>query len=180
MLQVESVNSDIPIVSEFVHVGIPISSSGMITTPSVESRLSKGRRSFFAMCGFGGDLKVPLVSIYVKLYWSICVSSMCYGCEIISFQDSEVNPLESFHRYVARRIQHLPDRCANVMCLAGLGWWSLSAYMDIRKLMFLHKLLSAQTPMCYKGIVIRKLWELNCSNAGKIISKSSVWHVHYM
>ena len=168
VLQVESVNSDIPIVSEFVHVGIPISSSGMITTPSVESRLSKGRRSFFAMCGFGGDLKVPLVSIYVKLYWSICVSSMCYGCEVISFQDREVNLLESFHRYVARRIQHLPDRCANVMCLAGLGWWSLSAYMDIRKLMFLHKLLSAQTPMCYRGIVIRKLWELNCSNAEKL------------
>ena len=63
VLQVESVNSGIPIVSEFVHVGIPISSSGMITTPSVESRLSKGRRSFFAMSGFGGDLKVPLVSI---------------------------------------------------------------------------------------------------------------------
>ena len=63
VLQVESVNSGIPIISEFVHVGIPISSSGMITTPSVESRLSKGRRSFFAMSGFGGDLKVPLVSI---------------------------------------------------------------------------------------------------------------------
>ena len=34
--------------------------------------------------------------------------------------------------------------------------------------MFLHKLLSAQTPMCYKGIVIHKLWELNYSNAEKL------------
>ena len=82
------------------------------------------------MCGFGVDLKVPLMSMYVKLYWSICVSSMCYGSEEISFQKSENNLLESFHRYMARSTQDLPDHCANVMCLAGLGWWSLYVHVS--------------------------------------------------
>ena len=125
-----------------------------------EDRISKAKKAFYAMCGLSSNLKMPLISLYVKFYWTICVSSMCYGCEVMSISDKNMELLESFHRNVAKRIQWLPDKCNSLMCLAGLGWWSLSAYMDIRRLLFLHSVLS-KSPMFYKRAVIKKLYQLH-------------------
>ena len=104
----------------------------------------------------------------MKLYWSLCVSSVCYGCEVMSVASRDMEKFETFHRYVARRIQCLPERCASVMSLSGLGWWTLASHMDKRKLMFLRQLLDHTSPKCYRGIVIYKFCEL----FSKVRSKS--------
>ena len=83
---------------------------------------------------------------------------------------------ETFHRYVARRIQCLPERCANVRSLSGLGWWTLASYMDKRKLMFLRQLLDHTSPEYYRGIGIHKFCEL----FSNVRSKSFPSPVHIM
>ena len=112
------------------------------------------------MCGIGSSVKIPLVAVYMKLYWSLCKSSMCHGCEVMSVASRDMEKFETFHHYVARRIQYLPERCATLMSLSGLGWWTLASYMDKRKLMFLPDLLDNTSPECYRGIVIHKFCEL--------------------
>ena len=70
-----------PVVDEVIHVGVHVSNCGSISSDQVTERIRKARMTFFAMCGIGSSVKIPLVAVYMKIYWSLCVSSMCYGCE---------------------------------------------------------------------------------------------------
>ena len=126
--------ADIPCIQEAKHVGIPLINQSGVSMDTISDQIGKGRRAFFAVCGLGSTLKLPLVSLYTKLYWTICVPGMMYGCEIMSISDKQVEMFETAHRFVARRIQHLLEKNPSVICLASLGWWTLESYIDKRKL----------------------------------------------
>ena len=147
--------ADISCVDEVTHVGIPLCIRGDMTSDAAVTRMSKGRRAFMAMCGLGSDLKLPLVAVYIKLYWSLCVAGMLYGCEVMVMGEKVLEMFEKAHRHVARRIKILPVQCSNVLCLAGLGWWTIQSYIDKRKLMYLRKLLDPNSPWIYRSVVIR-------------------------
>ena len=92
-LDLAEVAGEIPIANEFIHVGIPITNTGEVSANAIEDRISKARKTFYDMCGPSSNLKMPLISLYVKLYWTICVSSMCYGCEVMSISDKNMELL---------------------------------------------------------------------------------------
>ena len=89
---------------EVTHVGIPLCTRSDISSDAAVTRVRKGRRAFMAMCGLGSDLKLPLVAVYIKLYWSLCVAGMLFGCEVMVMGEKVLEMFEKAHRYVARNI----------------------------------------------------------------------------
>ena len=74
--------------------------------------------------------------------------------------DGDRDKLDVFHRSVAKRIQGLSEKTPNVMCMAQLGWLSLSATIDIKCLMFLRTLLMGATPSICRSISISRWTEI--------------------
>lgn len=144
---------------EVTHVGIPLSTTGQIGPEAVDARIGKGRRSFFGLHGVNPHGRFIPPSLYSLLYWAVCIPSMLYGCEVIVFSDSSLELFEQFHRFVGRRLQRLPETCANVVAIASLGWWTISGYIDKCKLIFGRKLLNCGSGL-YQWIVIHKLNEI--------------------
>ena len=97
--------------------------------------------------------------------------TVIYGCEVIAFSDSDKDKLEIFHRFVAKHIQGLSEKTANVMCTAQLGWFSLSAAIEIRCLIFLRTLFDTATPDIYRSIAIQS-W-IKLSNGITSLDRSS-------
>ncbi len=72
-----------------------------------------------------GKILNPVIAS--KLYWSISVTSMLYGIEILELSNVDFCKVETAHRQMAGNLQGLPGFTAGPAVLATLGWFSLSA-----------------------------------------------------
>ena len=128
-------NSIIPECDEHHHLGIlrsVLPSSIYRTT----ERCSAGRSSFYALntvrLRFG--CLHPLTSL--RLYSSLCLPIMLYGCELWSPTKSELLMLERVHRRILRIIQGLPLRCNSLVLQCLMGTVSITSLIHQRQLNF--------------------------------------------
>ena len=73
----------------------------------IEERISKGRRAFNAVTGFGirkGGLTIATCSV---IFWSIVVPTALYGCGMWVLDHNSLNMIETFQNLVGKRIQRL-------------------------------------------------------------------------
>ena len=151
--------SHIPMVNEAVHVGIPLAVTGQISSTSAEDRISRGRRAFWKVCNINPPQSPVSPKILSKLYWSICIPSMLYGCEVMVLNDTVMEKFDYFHRSAGRVIQRLSENSAKVMHISSLGWWSLHGYISKLKLMFLYKLFTTKCTT-YRHVLINRFNDL--------------------
>ena len=122
-------------------------------------RIQKGRNSFHAMVGYGvKPLGVsPLTAI--SMYRKITVPTVLYGCEVWNnLSHTESLELDRFQRQVAKGIQGFPIRTRTDICESMLGLYPISCEVIIRKMLFLHKLLSLPCDSVSHQIFLRKLY----------------------
>ena len=50
-------------VSEAIHLGVPLSSKRRLSAGALEAKISKGRRSVLAMCGFNSSHSIPMPTV---------------------------------------------------------------------------------------------------------------------
>ena len=121
--------------------------------------IQKGRNAFHAMIGYGvkplGINPITAISLYRK----IILPSVLYGCEIWNnLSTTEINEIDKFQRYIVKRVQGLPVRTRTDMCESMLGLHPLSSEITIRKLLFLHKIISLPGDSICQMIFLRKLY----------------------
>jgi len=81
-------------------------------------------------------------SASMRLYSTICLPRMLYGCELWAVTKTEMEMLERYHRKILRRIQGLPLRCPNSGLLAVIGALSIADLVTTKKLLFVHSIVS--------------------------------------
>jgi hypothetical protein len=149
----------IPVVTEYNHVGVPFIASGNHDN-FIQARTSKARRNFNALLGIGSSLGGVNPSVGSKLYWSIVIPAMLYGTEIMCLPESITDKLETQHRQFGKRVQGLPESTSNPASYATLGWWSIQAYIDKKKLLLLHNILSIKPDSIYRKVPTARLTEV--------------------
>ena len=113
------------------------------------------------MVGYGvKPLRVsPLTAISMYMYRKITVPTILYGCEVWNnLSLTESLKLDRFQRHVAKRIQGFPMRTRTDICESMLGIYPISSEVIIRKMLFLHKLLSLPCDSVSHQIFLRKLY----------------------
>ncbi len=107
----------------------------------------------------------PLTS--TKLYKKIIVPTTLYGCELWNdVTQSDINTITRHQHKIVKKIQGFPVRTRSDICESMLGLQRLSAEIDKRKLVFLHKIMSLQSTSVSRNIFFRKLfWFLSGSPA---------------
>ena len=70
----------------------------------------------------------------MRLYSSICLPRMLYGCELRAVTKTEFKMLERSQRKILRTIQGLPVRCPNAGLLAAMGAQTIADMITTKKL----------------------------------------------
>ena len=66
---------------------------------------------------------------------------MTYGMEVTPISEPGIELMECAHREMAKTAQMIPKNVSSPLPLATVGWLTISAYVDLKKLCFLFKIL---------------------------------------
>ena len=75
------------------------------------------------------------MSTCCMIYWTVVVPTLCFGCEIWILKQKDLDILNDFQKYAAKRIQRLHPRSRNITCRACLGWLHIVKLIKVKKMM---------------------------------------------
>ena len=78
------------------------------------------------------------------IFWSVVVPIANYGCELLILNDKHLILIEEFQEYAGRRIQRFFNRSPKVSTFFALGWMRLERFIEVKKLLFMHNVLSLE------------------------------------
>ena len=141
-----------------VHLGIR-QDSNLSLSNRISERCQKAKNAFYAMVDLGLRPEVfnPLTS--VRLYITVIIPSLLYGCELWNNM-SRTDPvkLSQLQHFITKKIQGFHVRARSDMVESALGLNRITALVDKRKLMFLFKILNLDNSSICKQIFLRKLF----------------------
>ena len=112
---------------------------------SVEERIDKARRSFFALGSIGAFHGRPNPLTGRSLFETFAIPTLLYGCETWILTESLYDILESFQAEIGKRILGISKYHTNTSTLIGLHWPTVKARILLCKLVFLAKRLSSES-----------------------------------
>ena len=125
--------------------------SNLSSLSMIQDRIKKARRAFFqfgSIYAFQGCLS-PLSSSSIV---QCCVYPVLfYGIENWVMSAESLKILECFQGELAKRILKLPKWYSNSAACVMLGWNSMHSNCTIRKLRFLHRVITNKESLCYRA-----------------------------
>lgn len=135
----------------------------------------KGRRVVGAIQSLAPSGKILNPVLSSKLYWSISITSMLYGVEVWPIKAKDMDKFELTHSQMARNLQGLPSHVSGLAARSILGWVSIEAWADMKRLMFLHKTINLSCDNLFRIITVRKLFVLfRNSNSSKVVGPTDL------
>ena len=74
------------------------------------------------------------------IFWSVVFPTLSFGSEIWVIKDRDIELLQGFQRYAARRLQRLHSRSINSTSFACLGWMDIVRVINAKKLIFIRSI----------------------------------------
>ena len=115
-----------------------------------EDRIQKARKAFFqlgSVYAFQGSLS-PVSS--PSIVQSCVLPILLYGVENWVMSSESIKKLECFQGEVAKRILQMPKWYSNKAACIAFGWNSIHSTCTIRKLKFLHGVMTNEESICYR------------------------------
>ena len=141
------------------HVGIKICLKGDFHVRTSE-KVKKARTALNMATCMGvrkGGLNLATCCI---IFWTVVIPTLCFGCELWTLKQKDIEILQGFQRYAARRIQRLHPRSLNATSRICLGWIDIIRYIMIRKAIFLRTIFVMKEYIPIRSVVIRKVNEI--------------------
>ena len=140
------------------HVGIKTCVDGD-THIRTDEKVSKARRVLNMSTNIGirkGGLNLNTCNV---IFWTVVMPTLLYGCEVWFLKYKDIELLQSFQRYAARRLQRLHYRSLNATSVACLGWMDVVTIIKVRKIIFLRTIFVMAEYMPIKVMLLATLQE---------------------
>jgi len=119
--------------------------------------LAKAKNAFYAISGMGVRPQGLNQLTATNIYKSIVMPVALYGSELWNnMTNTDMTNLNRLQHFMVKVIQGFHTRTRSDMCESMLGLYRLSAEVDKRKLLFLHRLLSLPNQTVSKQIFVVK------------------------
>ncbi|PJE78122.1 hypothetical protein CI610_02944 [invertebrate metagenome] len=160
----------LPVVSEITHVGILLNDkhNSIERTKQACTKLKSGTmallRSGVHQCALN-PLTIAKI-LKIKVY-----PSALYGCELWVLSNTELLMLERAQHFIVKSIQGFGKRTRTDMCTSLIGWLSIEAYIDIKKLLYLGRICRMNRNNLICRVFISRFFMYivnNCSQKGFI------------
>ena len=141
------------------HVGIKACLIGD-THFRTEEKAKKARKVLNMASCLGmkrGGLNMSTCSM---IYWTVVVPTLCFGCEIWILKQKDLDILNDFQNYAAKRIQRLHPRSRNITCRACLGWLHIVKLIKVKKMMFCRTIFVMRGRSPIRDVFITKMKDL--------------------
>ena len=123
------------------------------TTDRTLDKVSKGRKTLNAVSSIGIKRNGVSIQACNTIFWSMVVPMVTYGAELWILTDKDIEILDKFQHYAARKIQRFRKRTPNATCLATLGWMRLENLVYGKKLMFLRTITILPAGNLYRQVL---------------------------
>ena len=123
----------IEVVSEYVYLGVTMNYNNEFVK-AMRKQLDQGRKAQFSMLIKCRKLELP-IDIQCKLFESMVIPVILYGCEIWGFQD--IKMLEIFYRKFLKKILKLRPSTSNCMVYGEVGKLPLQISVDKQLISYL-------------------------------------------
>ena len=140
------------------HVGVKVCVKGD-SHVRTEEKVKKARTALNMATCIGirkGGLNMLTCCI---IFWSVVVPTLCFGCELWVLSVKDVQILQSFQRYAARRIQRFHSRSLNATSRVCLGWIDIVRLIMVKKALFLKTIIMMELHIPIRVVLIRRIGE---------------------
>ena len=140
------------------HVGIKVCVKGD-SHVRTEEKVKKARTALNMATCMGirkGGLNMLTCCI---IFWSVVVPTLCFGCELWVMSNKDVQILQAFQRYAARRIQRFHSRSLNATSRVCLGWIDIIRLIMVKKALFLRTIIMMEVHIPIRVVLIRRIVE---------------------
>ena len=134
-------NHVIYIVEDASHLGVPLCSTKHAEKIATDARIPIHKKISYmiqGICARNGRINPMSAS---KVYLSVAMPRLLYGCQVWPVSDDNVELMERAHQDAARRLQGFPQQCAGPAATALMGCLSVQATIDMYRLIYLWTLL---------------------------------------
>ena len=143
-------------VSHIIHVGNKLCSYNS-TKERTDDVCKKGYTLLAGLTAIGMKSNMLSPTTSSTLWQKVCIPSILFSSEVWGkLNKTQTNKLEQLQVHVAKRVQGLHWRTHNEIARGMLGWFTVEGYINYKKLMFIHKLLSLSDENLCKTIFIAK------------------------
>ena len=146
------------------HVGVKCT----ILNNSIErttERISKGRKAFNAASSIGIKRNGLSTSACNLIFWNMIIPIVTYGAELWVMGNKDIELLDAFQRYAARRIQRFGKRTPNETSLSTLGWMRIESYIYGKKMLFVRTITSLNHDNLYRQVFVERLKQFHMDMA---------------
>ena len=125
------------------HVGVKSCVMGDTHIRTLE-KIEKAKRVLNMSTNMGvvkGGLNLNTCNL---IYWSVVFPTLTFGSEIWVIKGRDIELLQGFQRYAARRLQRLHSRSINSTSTACLGWMDIIRVIKAKQLIFIRSIARMQ------------------------------------
>ena len=118
------------------HLGVPLCSTKHAEKIATDARIQIHKKISYmiqGICARNGGINPMSAS---KVYLSVEIPRLLYGCQVWPISDDNVELMERAHQDAARRLQGLPQQCAGPAATVLMGWLSVQATIDMYRLIY--------------------------------------------
>ena len=149
--------------SHYDHVGIKVCANGDTHVRTLE-KVEKAKRVLNMSTNMGiikGGLNLNTCCL---IYWSVVFPTLTFGSEIWVLKKKDIEILQGFQRYTARRLQRLHFRSINSTSTAYLGWMDIIRVIKAKKLIFVRSIACMKEHMPLRIFFSERLLEFHAGN----------------
>lgn len=153
----------LPIVDSIVHVGVLLNgrNNNVERTERTCVKLKCGVMSLIRSGAHPCALNPLTIAKIVKCK---VYPSALYGCELWQLKQSEIYMLEKAQNFIVKSMQGFNFRTRTDMCTSLIGWFSIEAYISVKKMLFLGRICRMDVGYLTREIFIKRLFEFNLSH----------------
>ena len=130
-----------------------------------EEKILKARKTLNMATAMGikkGGLNMSVCNL---IYWTVVIPTLCFGCEMWVIKRNDIEQLQAFQRYAARRLQRFHPRSLNVTCFVSLGWMDIITYIKARQVLFLRSIFVMEEYLPIRTILSERIRGFDADSA---------------